>query len=223
MSSFPISIAAASAAVSAVVLLAGCQDAPSSNAGDRPRGGAPALHSDGKRVAIALDDLSATSLTRLKVTSSAFKQGLPIPATYSDYGEKASPPLEIREVPVFAKSLLIICDDPDATEPKPFVHWVLYNVPPNITELRAGIPGTGQLRELMNAKQGVNSFGGVGYFGPKPPAGDPPHHYHFQIFALDQMLELDQAAKKADVIAAAQDHVIAAGELVGTFQQPLPK
>lgn len=177
----------------------------------------------GVPVKLALDELDATKLPKLTITSPAFASMQPIPSTFSDYGEKSSPPLKIAGVPAGAKSIVIICDDPDAKEPKPFIHWVLYNMPATITEVRTAVPGTGQVRQLMNTKQGANSAGSIGYTGPKPPVGDPPHHYHFQIFAVDTMLQLEQAAKKDEVIAAAKGHVLAAGELVGTFEKPKPK
>lgn len=184
-----------------------------------PKGDPRPSHAKGdlEHLSLAIKQLDAEKLPKLTVTSPAFAPNTPMSATYSDYGERSSPPLKIAGVPANAKSLLIICEDPDAMEPKPFVHWLLWNVPPDNTTLRTALPGTGQIRELMNAKQGTNSFGSVGYYGPHPPAGDPPHHYHFQVFALDTLLDVEQRATKPQVIDAAKGHVIAAGEIVGTF------
>ena len=67
--------------------------------------------------------------------------------------------------------------------------------------------------------QGLNSRGSMGYFGPRPPVGDPPHHYHFQVFALDTRLEVPPGAERDAVLEAMKGHVLAAGELVGTYQQ----
>lgn len=174
-----------------------------------------------KSVPLAWDELCAGGVPALRVESSAFKEGQPIPASHAGVGvgEDASPPLKFGEVPAGTKSLLIVMEDPDAPEPKPFVHWVLFNVPPDLKELRTGVPAHGRVREI-DALQGSNSRGNVGYFGPKPPAGDPPHHYHFQVFALSEKLAVAPHATRAQVLAAAQGKVLAAGRLMGTFQVP---
>jgi Raf kinase inhibitor-like YbhB/YbcL family protein len=70
--------------------------------------------------------------------------------------------------------------------------------------------------------QGANSRGSVGYFGPKPPVGDPPHHYHFQLLGLDTVLDLKPGASRDEVLSAAKGHVIGIGETVGTYQQKAP-
>ena len=216
------------ASLTLTALIAGCATNSDETKLTKSKGEPPknpqkaALSKDnaGTPVPLAIDQLTARGLPKLAITSSAFGAMKPIPSTYSEYGEKSSPPLKIAGVPANAKSLLIICDDPDAMEPKPFVHWTFWNIPANTTELRTASPATGQVRQLMNAKQGTNSAGSVGYFGPKPPIGDRPHHYHFQVFALDRVLPVEQQAIKSDVIAAAKGHVVAAGELVGTFAKP---
>jgi Raf kinase inhibitor-like YbhB/YbcL family protein len=86
-------------------------------------------------------------------------------------------------------------EDPDAPKPKPVVHWLLFNVPADVTHLREGIPGAPALEEPKSAMQGANTRGATGYFGPRPPVNDP-HHYHFQIFALDTTLALKPGAKR---------------------------
>jgi Raf kinase inhibitor-like YbhB/YbcL family protein len=180
----------------------------------------PASMKKERAVKLAMDEVDAPAT--LRVTSLSFSHNSPIPVTYSAYGEDASPPLTFGNVPEGTRSLVVIVDDPDAKEPKPFVHWVLWNVPAEVTNLRTAVPATGQVRQLMNAKQGPNSRGSTGYFGPKPPINDPPHHYHFQVFALDAMLPLEQGATKSQVIAAMKGRVLAKGELVGTFQKKMP-
>ena len=69
--------------------------------------------------------------------------------------------------------------------------------------------------------QGRTTRGSVGYYGPRPPVGDPPHHYHFQVFALDTMLDVPLGADRDQVLDAMQGHVLAKGELVGTYAQKL--
>ena len=79
------------------------------------------------------------------------------------------------------------------------------------------IPGSLKLADFGNASQGVNSSGSIGYFGMRPPYGSRPHHYHFQVFALDQMLDVPPSADRATVRAAMNGHVISSGEIVGTY------
>jgi Raf kinase inhibitor-like YbhB/YbcL family protein len=81
------------------------------------------------------------------------------------------------------------------------------------------IPTVLRLEDPAGALQGRNSRGQIGYMGPRPPAGDPPHRYHFQVFALDTMLNVAPGADRETLLAAMRDHVLARGEHVGTFQR----
>ena len=87
------------------------------------------------------------------------------------------------------------------------------------TELPEGLQEQDRLTEPDGLMQGATSRGSVGYYGPRPPVGDPPHHYHFQVLALDTLLQLPLGASRDDVLAAAKGHVIGKGELVGTYRQ----
>jgi Raf kinase inhibitor-like YbhB/YbcL family protein len=158
----------------------------------------------------------------LTVTSPMFMNGGAIPEKYSDYGGKMSPPLAWTGQPQAAKSFAIIVDDPDAKAPapSPFVHWVLFNLPPAMNTVPESVPTDATLTKLGDARQGKTSRGSVGYFGPRPPAGDPPHHYHFQVFAVDTVLDTPAGADRDAVLAALKGHVLAHGEVVGTFQAP---
>jgi Raf kinase inhibitor-like YbhB/YbcL family protein len=112
-------------------------------------------------------------------------------------------------------------DDPDAAEPKPFVHWVLFDIPGDATGIREGLGTDPVLQEPENAKQGVNSRGQIGYFGPRPPLEDPAHNYHLQVFALDLAeLPVNPGAKREEVLAAIDGHVLAKGEIVGQYERP---
>jgi len=136
----------------------------------------------------------------------------------SEYGDGVSP--EIWWDPVEgSESYALILEDPDAPTPTPFVHWVAYNIPADRTSLPEGLQKQAELSELDGLLQGKTSKGNIGYFGPRPPVGDPPHHYHFQVFALDRKLDVPPGAERDDVLAAMNGHVLAAGELVGTYQQ----
>lgn len=184
----------------------------------RPSAEMPGANDASQATLVAIHQVDAKGT--LTVTSPAFKQNEPIPATYSAYGEDVSPPLSIANVPAQTKSLVVLMEDPDAKEPKPFIHWVIYNLPASQTSIRTGVPTQIRLTQLGSAEQGPNSRGSVGYFGPKPPIGDPPHHYHFMVFALDTKLSVGPNADRAKVLDAMKGHVLAKGELVGTFQKP---
>jgi len=153
----------------------------------------------------------------ITVTSRSFGVNNTIPDKHADYGEKISPELSWTGVPPSARSLVLLVEDPDAKEPKPFAHWVLYNLPASFTALPAAVPGTPRLPEFGGALQGRNSKGIMGYFGPRPPKGAPAHRYHFQVFAVDIMLGLDPGATATAVLAALEDHVVGRGELMGLY------
>jgi Raf kinase inhibitor-like YbhB/YbcL family protein len=152
----------------------------------------------------------------LEVASATFDSE--IPDAQSEYADGISPEISWTRVEG-AKSYALILEDPDAKNVIPFVHWVAYNIPAEVTALPEGLHDGEQLLEPARIFQGRTSRGTVGYFGPRPPEGDPPHHYHFQVFALDRQLNLPPGAVREDVVHAMSGHVLAAGELVGTYQR----
>ncbi len=144
-----------------------------------------------------------------------------IPVKHGAEGDNASPKLDWSGAPDGTKSVVVIADDPDAAEPKPFVHWVIYDIPGAATGLREGLPTDPVLQDPKGAKQGTNSKGQTGYLGPRPPLGDPAHHYHFQVFALDvETLGIDPGKTREEVLAAMEGHVLAEGEIVGLYERP---
>ena len=152
---------------------------------------------------------------RITITSPAFTQGSPIPAKYTCDGQDVSPPLKWSGMPAGTLGLVLICDDPDAPAGT-WVHWILYNLPPMPTELTERVPAEEVLTE--GTRQGLNDFKRVGYGGPCPPQGKP-HRYSFKLYALDVELDLKPKASKAQVVAAMQGHILAEGELMGTYQR----
>ncbi len=122
-----------------------------------------------------------------EIKSSAFKNGQRLPKQYTADGADISPPLSWTRPPLGTKTLLIIMFDPDAPGPMPFLHWVVFNIPPQVRSLAAHIPPHKHIAGLKGAEQGTNSFGGRGYGGPAPPPGKP-HHYHIEIYALKRKL-----------------------------------
>jgi len=151
----------------------------------------------------------------IQLTSTAFTHNSPIPTKYTCDGEDASPPLKWTGVPEETKSIALICDDPDAPM-KTWVHWVFYGIPPDVTELDEGIPKKAALDD--GSIQGITDFGRSGYGGPCPPRGKP-HRYFFKIYALDIMPDIGLGAKKKDLEKAMKEHILAEGELVGTYQR----
>jgi Raf kinase inhibitor-like YbhB/YbcL family protein len=156
----------------------------------------------------------------ITVASSAIPAGGAIDSKYSDYGQGISPPLQWSSLPSGTKSLVLMMEDPDAIAPLPFVHWTMINLPPSLKALPANVPKTFAPLRGQAARQGSNSKSERGYFGPRPPVGDPPHHYHFQVFALDTQLDLPDGFNRHALLQAMRGHVLAEGELIGLFQAP---
>ncbi len=151
--------------------------------------------------------------------ASSFASGAPIPSAHAAEGHDASPALAWSR-PEGARSFVVVMEDPDAPEPKPFVHWLAYDIPGEAAGLPEGMPTEPLLAQPAGTKQGVNSAGATGYMGPKPPPQDPPHRYHLQVFALDvPSLDLPASATRQEVLKAMQGKVIAKGEIVGLFER----
>ena len=149
------------------------------------------------------------------VTSTAFTEGRVIPKIYTGEGKDISPPLAWTNAPANTQSFTLIADDPDAPMGT-WVHWVLFDLPPATNALPEGVARTQYIPG--NAKQGLNSWPRLGYGGPMPPPGKP-HRYFFKLYALDKMLDLKPGATKKDVEAAMKGHVLAEGQLMGTYQR----
>ena len=150
----------------------------------------------------------------IKLTSTAFQDGDMIPAKYSCDGQNISPPINFSGLPPSAKSLALVCDDPDAPG-KTWVHWVLYDLPPTATELAENIAHEEKLSK--GGKQGKNDFGKIGYGGPCPPSGT--HRYVFRLFALDNETGIEPGATKEQLMKAIEGHMVAEGELMGRYKR----
>ncbi|HOA72426.1 MAG TPA: YbhB/YbcL family Raf kinase inhibitor-like protein [Phycisphaerae bacterium] len=158
-------------------------------------------------------------MERIQVHSSAFGPNQPIPRKHTADGLNVSPPLTWNAVPAGAQELVMIVDDPDAPRPQPWVHWLIYNMPATVTRLPEGVPPSQRVPDPPGAVQGKNSWGKIGYGGPEPPRGHGVHHYHFKIYALDTRLNLPPGLEKEQLLASMQGHVLAEGELVGTYER----
>ncbi len=155
-----------------------------------------------------------TEMATLELTSPAFTNGETIPAKYSGNNENVSPPLEWTEPPAETQSMALICDDPDAPSGT-WVHWVIYNLPSDARSLPEAIPTDANLAD--GSRNGKNSWNELGYDGPSPPSGT--HRYYFKIYALDTILDLEPGASKDDLIESMDTHILAYGELIGTYSK----
>ncbi len=150
----------------------------------------------------------------IEISSTAFQHEGKIPSQYTCDGKDVSPPLTWEKGPVGTQSYVLISDDPDAPIGT-WVHWVLYNIPPEISELPENVPAV----EILDngAIHGVTDFGRIGYGGPCPPSGT--HRYFFKIYALDTVLSLSSRSSKRDVEGAMQGHILAEGKFMGNYKR----
>jgi Raf kinase inhibitor-like YbhB/YbcL family protein len=166
---------------------------------------------------------SPPGLPTLKLTSPAFPEGGTIPKAFTCDGADKSPPLQWSGIPEAARSLALICDDPDAPRGT-WSHWVVFNLPPDVTSLEEGIaselaaatgPQPSLKQALRSTRQGKNDFGKIGYGGPCPPSGS--HRYVFRLYALDRGLDVPAGATRAEVLRAIDGHIVAEGKLTGKY------
>jgi len=144
-----------------------------------------------------------------QISSPAFDEGQPIPAEFTADGRDVNPPLKIRGVPEGARSLALIVDDPDAPMGT-WVHWVMWNVPPDTAMIPAdSVP--------VGAVQGRNSWGRTSYGGPAPPSGT--HRYFFKLYALDTTFDLPSSTDKAGLLSAMKGHVLGETQTMGTYSR----
>ena len=154
-----------------------------------------------------------------ELLSTAIETDGAIDLRHTAYGDNLSPPLHWTRV-AGAGAYAIILEDPDAPMEKPFVHWLIWNIPGSLDALPEGVPNTDHLVTPQGAVQGKNDNGSFGYFGPRPPAGTGVHHYHIQIFALDGPLTLKSDADIRALVDAMKGRVLAQSELIGTYAAP---
>jgi len=150
-----------------------------------------------------------------EISSSSFPADGFIPKKYTCEAADVSPELSWSGAPQGTKSFALIADDPDAPAGT-WTHWVLYDLPPNLTNLAENTPKVDELPD--GAQQGRNSFKKIGYNGPCPPPGKA-HRYFFKLYALDQKLEIKPGASKSELDNAMQGHILAQTQVVGKYQR----
>lgn len=147
----------------------------------------------------------------LEISSSAFDDGGRIPTKHTGEGEDVSPALEWSGLPDGTAQIAIICHDPDAPLPHGFTHWVLYNIPADVTSIDEG--GGGAYTE------GSNDFGNTGYNGPMPPEEHGDHRYYFWVYALDDEIDAEGGLNRSELLERIEDRIIEQNRVVGIYSR----
>ncbi len=154
------------------------------------------------------------ALSKMQLTSPAFAAGGRIPAKHTGEAENVSPALAWSDAPEGTRSFAVVCHDPDAPLVTGgrygYVHWVLYNIPGNVTSLDEGTSGY---------TSGVSDFGKPGYGGPMPPPGHGTHNYYFWVFALNAELNLEPGLTLWQLLEKIEPHTLGMNRLVGTYSR----
>jgi Raf kinase inhibitor-like YbhB/YbcL family protein len=154
----------------------------------------------------------------ISVQSKLFSEGETIPKSAAHQyagGDNISPDLTWSGAPSGTTSFAVTCYDPDAPTTVGFTHWILFDLDPSITSLEAGAGASG--KNPPGSVHGFTDWGENQYGGMAPPAGDPPHHYHFTVHALDTKLELPPTATYAYLNFNMRGHILARGTLTGLY------
>jgi Raf kinase inhibitor-like YbhB/YbcL family protein len=143
------------------------------------------------------------------ITSSAFDDGGMIPKKFTCDGGNMNPELLVQNVPAGTRSLALIVHDPDAAMPGGFTHWTVWNIKPETAMIKEESIPPGSVEGANDAKR-------IGYMGPCPSPG-VPHHYHFQLYALDTTIDIPENAHVTVLRNAIEKHIIANAELIGLY------
>ncbi len=157
--------------------------------------------------------------TGIVVTSPSQEPGGKLADRHSAYFDNISPPLSWTSVPD-AKAWAVIVEDPDAPRELPFVHWMIWNIRGEAHGLPEHVPTTEYVATPVGGTQGRNDMGGYGWFGPRPPAGHGVHRYYFQVFALDDRVEMGPDTPLWELLNALKGHTLAKGEMMATYEAP---
>jgi hypothetical protein len=147
-----------------------------------------------------------------------------MPREYTPDGRNVSPPLTWTGAPAGTREFAVVCEDPDAGNPPPFVHWVIYRIPASAIGVPEGVPidpEAAMPAEIAGAVQGLSGFRRAIYRGPAPPPGKP-HHYHFVVYAIDAVLNLKPGLNRAELLDAIKGHIIGQGELIAIYERKAP-
>jgi len=144
----------------------------------------------------------------MRITSPVFENNQTVPMKYTCEGPNINPPLNFEDIPFETKSLVLIVEDPDAPA-KPWVHWLVFNIPPTTTKVEEdSIP--------IGGTQGHANGGTFGYEGPCPPSNT--HRYIFKLYAVDTILDIPQTSDRLIVLDNIKNHIIDKAELTGIYK-----
>ncbi len=160
---------------------------------------------------LAWHKVTGAGTKSMLVTSPEFTGGARLPISCTADGSGLPPAIEWANLPLGAQSLVVIAEDPDAPFPEPYVHWMVYGIPGSALSL--------DVRSRAAFMEGLNSKLAPGYAPASPPPAHGVHHYHFQVFALDKMLDLEQGIGRRGLLDEMQGHVLAWGEIVGVYER----
>lgn len=158
----------------------------------------------------------------LTLTSPAFRDGGSIPQANTGEGRDISPPLEWTATLAGTTEFALLCEDPDAPQDEPWVHWIVFKIPCDLRMLFEDLPKKADPGSEVGILQGKNSFGKFGWSGPMPPRGHGTHHYRFLLYALRKPIELLAGASKAQFVAAMAGLVVGMARLTGTYERQTP-
>jgi Raf kinase inhibitor-like YbhB/YbcL family protein len=150
--------------------------------------------------------------TAMQLLSDAFEEGQQIPVRYTKDGDNVSPPLRWRELPQGTRSLALFFENTTPQTEKPFLHWMIYGIPPEIEGLPEGFKHKAEPDEPAALRQGKNAIGNVGYDGPLGSVGRRMR-FRFRLCALDQPLDLSPGSDEKAAARAMSGHVLEQAEL----------
>jgi Raf kinase inhibitor-like YbhB/YbcL family protein len=156
------------------------------------------------------------------LSSAAFAGGERIPKKYTGDGLDVSPPLSWSGLPSHTRELALICEDPDVRMGEAWVHWVLYKIPVTLEGIPEGLAKIARLRAPCGLLQGKNSWNAgvtIGYRGPMPPPDHGEHRYFFRLYALEGKLVVEPGLTKTRLMGEMNNHILAEGQLMGTYQR----
>lgn len=172
-------------------------------------------------LAFARPETAAPSTLHVVVPEVDADGTLPLP--YSGYGKNIAPAVRWSGGPAGVRAWALMVEDPDGGPPTPVIHWLAWNIPAGLDGLSRGTHNEAEPKRTAGLRQGINSHGGLGWTGPHPPVGDPAHHYHVEVFALDRPLGLKGGADREALIRALKGRVLARGETVALYAQASDK
>jgi Raf kinase inhibitor-like YbhB/YbcL family protein len=162
----------------------------------------------------------------MSLTTTAWPDGGRIPAKNAQPGRDVSPPLAWTGAPEGTASFALIVHDLDAvsssapTGMDDLLHWMVWNIPASATSMA---PGAAEGGNRADGSRQISASGPY-YRGPAAPATGPAHHYVFEVYALDTVIDVpavgaSPAATRAAVLAAMNGHVRGTGIMVGLFRR----